>query len=234
MGFHGSVKILVFLLISIMISAFARTRGEPVKTKLIALLFSFTLPVYAASESQNHPLAQQWGVLFFAGKQAADTDVLDILTFKYKNDAPSLYSAELFHDLALTNIIRRFFDPITTSVAWATNFSYINDPSGAVYEFDPYLMFRWMHFPWDKYITDTFAVGWGVSYDSRIMTWEQTGATKPKKLLNYLMAEVTFALPKYPQWQLVLRVHHRSGAFGLYNADNKSSNFAGVGIRYLF
>jgi hypothetical protein len=48
------------------------------------------------------------------------------------------------------------------------------------------------------------------------------------------MLEAAFALPAYPQIQVVGRIHHRSGAFGLYRAGNTGSNAVGIGIRYLF
>jgi hypothetical protein len=63
---------------------------------------------------------------------------------------------------------------------------------------------------------------------------EKRSNTNTKRLLNYLMLEAAFALPAYPQVQLLARIHHRSGAFGLYRAGNTGSNDVGLGIRYLF
>jgi hypothetical protein len=47
------------------------------------------------------------------------------------------------------------------------------------------------------------------------------------------MLEATFALPKYPQWQLAYRIHHRSGIYGVFDTDS-GSNTIGLGLRYFF
>src|SRR5262245_23564687 len=53
-------------------------------------------------------------------------------------------------------------------------------------------------------------------------------------MMNYLLLEATFALPTHPYLQLVVRIHHRSGAHGLYHAGNTGSNVIGLRIRYLY
>lgn len=173
-----------------------------------------------------------WGVMFYYGK-LQETSLLNAFYLNAKT-GPAIYSFEVSHELAKDNAIRHFMQPILTTMAIAGNVSYINDPAGPVYEFDPYLQFRWANFPWERFIANTIAAGWGVSYDSRVTTWEHRDSNNTKRFLNYLMFETTFALPQYPQWQLVVRLHHRSGAFGLYGADNTGSNFLGVGLRYNF
>ena len=56
------------------------------------------------------------------------------------------------------------------------------------------------------------------------------GRTGPRR--GYLLFEVTFALPKYPEWAIVGRIHHRSGFFGALAANG--SNVVAVGIKYRF
>ncbi|HBY55802.1 MAG TPA: hypothetical protein DEG23_03190, partial [Coxiellaceae bacterium] len=55
------------------------------------------------------------------------------------------------------------------------------------------------------------------------------------RLLNYLLVEITFALPSHPELQLAVRVHHRCTAWGTFpkNANAGSTN-VGLGIRYYF
>jgi hypothetical protein len=173
-----------------------------------------------------------WSVLFYWGK-LQETSILRALILSSKT-GPNIYSFEVSRELPRNNILRSFVQPLVSTISVAGNVSYITDPAGPIYEFNHYLQFRWQHFPWDRFITNTFAVGWGVSYDSRVTTWEKRDSDNTKPLLNYLMFEGSFALPKIPQWQLVVRLHHRSGAFGLYGADNTSSNFFGAGVRYNF
>ena len=50
--------------------------------------------------------------------------------------------------------------------------------------------------------------------------------------LNYLMFEVTLGLPKYPRWDFVYRIHHRSSIRGLIGEG--ASNFVTAGFKYAF
>jgi hypothetical protein len=89
---------------------------------------------------------------------------------------------------------------------------------------------RWVTFPWNAYLATTFAFGEGISYVTKISEPEEKpGASQ---WLNYLLFEVTFALPTHPEWALVGRIHHRSGFWGAL-APN-SSNVVAVGIKYRF
>jgi hypothetical protein len=103
-----------------------------------------------------------------------------------------------------------------------------------IFEFEPYIAFRWANFPWNHYINTSFALGEGVSYASSIPALESRDNENTKRLLNYMLVEASFAAPAYPRLQLVARIHHRSGAYGLYHAGNTGSNDIGLGIRYLF
>jgi hypothetical protein len=53
-----------------------------------------------------------------------------------------------------------------------------------------------------------------------------------QKSLNYLLFELALGLPKYPRWDLVVRVHHRSSIFGLYGAGG--SNYLTGGVKFSF
>lgn len=89
---------------------------------------------------------------------------------------------------------------------------------------------RWVTFPWNAYVATTLAAGEGISYATEIPKLEaEPGASQ---WLNYLLFEVTFALPTHPEWALVGRLHHRSGFWGAL-APN-SSNVVAVGIKYRF
>jgi hypothetical protein len=48
------------------------------------------------------------------------------------------------------------------------------------------------------------------------------------------MFELAFSHPNIPQWGLVTRLHHRSGAGGLFNDVSGASNAWAIGIRYSF
>ncbi len=198
--------------------------------KILILLFSLLMVNAFADTTGNDDLP--WGVMVYRG-ELIETNLGDVYKLNYQTGAP-IYTIEVSHELSPNNLLRKYFQPFISTLSLTGEAGYIDDPAGSIYEINPYLLFRWEHFPWDRFIVNTYAIGWGVSYDSRVSTWEQHDSSNTKRLLDFLAFETTLALPKYPEWQLVLRLHHRSGAFGLYGADNAGSNFLGVGIRYNF
>jgi hypothetical protein len=101
-------------------------------------------------------------------------------------------------------------------------------------EFNVLIAGRWLQFPWDKYLDTSFAVGNGISYATKTPEIEAREHDETSQFLNYLMFELEFALPDVPQWNLVVRIHHRSGIFGLINDVEGASNAVGCGIRYKF
>ena len=72
----------------------------------------------------------------------------------------------------------------------------------------------------------------GVSLLTNNSLYEQTFRQNYQPFLNYLGFEVE-ALVK-PQWSLVGRLHHRSGAYGTYGGVSEGSNAYLVGLRYRF
>lgn len=111
------------------------------------------------------------------------------------------------------------------------------------FEFNGVLIFRWLLFPWDKYLDTSFAIGDGLSYATQppplegYRDWdrEANGVVwfESENLLNYVLLELAFSLPQIPQWSVFTRIHHRSGTFGLLGTD-EGSNFICWGLRYDF
>lgn len=96
---------------------------------------------------------------------------------------------------------------------------------------------RWMDFPWDRWLDTRIAFGEGLSYafqtppiEPRRDPDESTSA----RLLNYLMVELEFVIPRHERWSKFVRLHHRSGAAGIFGGVEGGSNFIGTGIRYSF
>jgi hypothetical protein len=102
------------------------------------------------------------------------------------------------------------------------------------WEFNGLLIVRWLPFPWDHYLDTSFAVGEGLSYASEDPEIELEKHDRTSKLLNYLMFELAFVVPRQPQWTLFARIHHRSGVFGLFDGMSGGSNVVGGGLRYAF
>ena len=70
----------------------------------------------------------------------------------------------------------------------------------------------------------------GISYISDQSLYEKTHRKKYTKLLNYLGFEIETTLSS--NLSLVGRIHHRSGAFGIYNDVKEGSNAYLLGLRY--
>jgi hypothetical protein len=102
------------------------------------------------------------------------------------------------------------------------------------FEFNALFVFRWLLFPWDDYLDTSFAIGDGISYATEDPEIEVQKHDKTSKILNYLMFELAFVVPKQPHWSVFARLHHRSGMFGLINGISGGSNAVGAGVRYTF
>ena len=102
------------------------------------------------------------------------------------------------------------------------------------WEFNALAVSRWLPFPWDEYIDTGLAMGAGLSYATQTPEIEKENHRDTSQFLAYLMFEAAFSLPEVPQWSVVGRIHHRSGAFGLFNGVRGASNAWGAGIRYNF
>ena len=102
------------------------------------------------------------------------------------------------------------------------------------FELNSLLGLRWLPFPWDRYLDTSFAVGAGLSYATDDPEIEVEKHDRTARLLGYLMFELAVVVPQQPQWTLFARVHHRSGAFGLFDGVSGGSNVVGAGFRYAF
>ena len=104
------------------------------------------------------------------------------------------------------------------------------------WEFNGLGIARWLPFPWDDYIDTSFAFGAGLSVATETPEVEEElrGDGQTQEVLTYLLLELELGLPTYQNWSFVTRIHHRSGAFGLFNGVTGASNAWGIGIKYRF
>ena len=72
----------------------------------------------------------------------------------------------------------------------------------------------------------------GVSLNTTVSNYEKTFRENYSTFLNYLGFEVEALIR--PEWSLVGRIHHRSGAYGTYSGVSEGSNAYLVGMRYRF
>jgi hypothetical protein len=93
---------------------------------------------------------------------------------------------------------------------------------------------RWDRFPWSDHVETSFAVLQGVSYYTGRSAVEETRLDKTSKTLNYLGIELELSPPGDTAWSTAVRLHHRSGVFGLYDGVSGGSNYFSLGLRYRF
>ncbi len=189
--------------------------------------------------NEKQPLvdtSSPWGLSFYWGRMS--TKLLNqVLQFNIDTHEAVLYSAEISYQLAPENIISRASRYVGAKFSVALNGTYQDDPQGNIYEVNTFFRLDWSNVPWKKYLLTTFSIGEGVSYVSDVPARELRTAwhdKDAKRFNNFLMFEMAFALPSHPNIQILYRVHHRSGCFGLYHSSNSGSTAIGVGIRYLF
>lgn len=102
------------------------------------------------------------------------------------------------------------------------------------FELNGLIVERWLTFPWNRTLKTSFAAGQGISYATELPSFEEKVHGDTAQFLGYLLFEFTFSLPRYSQWALSTRIHHRSGANGIFSGVYGASNAFGLGLSYLF
>lgn len=227
-------KIKLLLILSCMFPVISMAKTTATTTQPVANVSTLP-PCTIYPEGQKLYDKYNYGVLYYYGF-TVDNSLLQTMTLMHLRRWPEhIQSLELSHTLDEDNPVRQFFSPLVGIVQVAGDFTVRNGSNEpTIYEFAPYIGWRWANLPWNHYVNTSLSLGEGVSYVSSVPAIEKNDNDDSKRLLNYLMFEATFASPDYPRLQFVARVHHRSGAYGLYGAGNSGSNDIGLGIRYLF
>lgn len=107
--------------------------------------------------------------------------------------------------------------------------------AGQQWEFDLIPMARWTYFPWNDYIYTNFRLGLiGASYVTGISEFERQfdSSGHSSRFLNLLVPELTVSPYKEAPFEVFVRVHHRSGVYGLINGVHGASNYISTGIRF--
>ncbi len=98
------------------------------------------------------------------------------------------------------------------------------------------LYLRYDGLPWNDTVYTTVGINTGLSLLTETSDFEEWRDSKGRSsvLLHYLGPEFTFADPDNKDLELVLRLHHRSGVFGLFDGVVSGSTFLSAGIRVRF
>ncbi|MDW8257921.1 MAG: hypothetical protein RML32_00595 [Gammaproteobacteria bacterium] len=92
------------------------------------------------------------------------------------------------------------------------------------------LIARWQRFPWSARLRTSAAFGLGLSWATETPETEVRLESDSAPLLAYWVGELTFGPPR-SAWDLSIRLHHRSKAFGVF-AESGGMNAWAIGLRY--
>jgi hypothetical protein len=136
---------------------------------------------------------------------------------------------------ALTRRILTFYKDVDWEVEGQIGKQGGGDAGMHNWEFNALTSLRWNRFIWDKYVDTSLAAGLGLSYATEEPAFEIEEHGSTNKLLAYILVELALTPPKYPRWAAVIRIHHRSSAYGTFEDDIEgASNSLGFGIKYRF
>jgi hypothetical protein len=167
------------------------------------------------------------GVSIFAGIYSSDV-FTDIVTSPWDTRTENIYLVTLSYNRRLTTIFRH----LDLEVEGGVGRRFGDNDSVEAYAA---LALRWTEFPWNRHLRTTFAIyPIGPSYVADLAPSEVSKDGRSANWLNYFALELTLAAPSLPQLEVLFRLHHRSGAFGLINGSTNGADFLSVGARYRF
>jgi hypothetical protein len=184
---------------------------------LTVIFFSF-IPLSPADAQRD------WALTFYSGR-LTDSNLAKTATFNFD------FEDSYFIDLALSRRLYTYRDYFNLEIEGQVA-KHFGDQHH--WEFNGVAYLRWLPFPWDSYLDTSFAAGAGLSYATSVPEVEAKNHDETAKFLGALMFELAFSHPSIPQWGFVTRLHHRSGAGGLFNGVHGASNAWAIGIRYSF
>ena len=178
-----------------------------------------------SGETEGEPTKPEWFVTLYGGPHAQE-NLGEVLSFQatFPDDT---YIAVV----ALARELWRYQNLVSLETE-----GQIGKHFGEMehWEFNGLFTLRWHPFWWDEYVETSFAVGDGLSWATEVPEVEKEDDENGQRLLNYLLLELALGLPEHPQWDLVIRIHHRSGVFGLFGGVYGGANFLCGGIKYSF
>lgn len=192
---------------------------------LAACTIAAALP--AAAQDAPPPVRRDNGVAIFAGIYSSDV-FTDIVATPWDTRTENIYLVSLSYNRRIATIFRH----LDIEVEGGVGRRFGDNDSFEAYAA---LALRWTEFPWNRHLRTTFAVyPIGPSYVADLSPSEVSKDGRSANWLNYFALELTLAAPSLPQLEMLFRLHHRSGAFGLINGSTNGADFLSVGARFRF
>jgi hypothetical protein len=197
-----------------------------------ALLVQGCQVAMAAQHGANHAVA------VFAGV-ATDTVFTDSMFFPWTNDLENIgvvgiaYSQRFGTLDSLTNSQLPLGEHLMIEGELGLSGRFGDESLGEAWTG---LYLRYDGFPWNEKIYTTLAVNTGLSLLTTESDFERGRDENHKNatLLHYMGPEITFADPANKNLELLVRFHHRSGVFGLFDGVVSGSTFISSGVRVRF
>ncbi len=181
------------------------------------------------TESASLATEPAWSVTGLAGASAGDDKLIWLLSAPWSADLRDDYFAGL---TASRRIARYGNFTLEGELGVGFRFGVTDGVEGWT------ALFLRYELPWDQYLRTTLGASTGLNWMSELPPAEVAPGGEPEEftshVLHYLAPEVAFALPNFPNRELVVRLHHRSGVFGLFNGVKGGSNVITVGGRVRF
>ena len=192
-------------------------------TGLAVSLLSAALPGLAAEPEA--PLRRDNGVAILGGIFSPDV-FSDIVLTPWNTRTDSIYLLSGSYNRRLTTVLNH----LDIEVEGGLGRRFGDNNRAEAYSA---LGLRWRQFPWNDFLTTSFAVyPIGPSYVANLSPAEVSKDGKSSNWLNFFSIELTLAAPSTPQLEALFRLHHRSGVFGLINGSTNGADFLRVGARY--
>lgn len=179
-------------------------------------------------------------VAVFVG-EATDTNFVDSMITPWKNDLENVQVVGVaynnrfgtLNELTGNGFAPAFGDHLMLEGEVGGSFRFGNEHLGEAWTG---LYVRYDGFFWNDKLYTTLAVNTGVSLLSDFSGFERGRDSKRKnaKLLHYMGPEITFSPPDNHNIEFLIRYHHRSGVFGLFDGVVSGSTFLSTGVRYRF
>lgn len=189
-----------------------------------ALLIGRALPVEAADRNL-------WGTTIFSGRLNEDS-LGDTLA------GEASYPGSVLAGMAVSrkfDSVKAWFGPLRDKLDFELEVQAVKHFGVQEHwEANGLIVLRWLPFPWDDVLDTSFALGEGISHAFDVPELEAIGREDTPKTLNYLLFELAFSPPESPEMAFVVRLHHRSGVFGLVDGKRDASNAIAMGVRFTF
>lgn len=133
---------------------------------------------------------------------------------------------------ALSQRVWSFTDALTVEVEAGAGYRFGSEKTGEAWSA---IYLRYDDFPWNHRVYTSVAASTGLNLASRVSPLEKIKSENGgSRLLHYFSPEIAIADPDNRHQELVLRLHHRSGVFGLFDGVSSGSNTVTIGLRTRF